>query len=466
MFIKCPHFVNREPSSPPTSKLPSLLQTLLFWRWPHRYLEGRYERQGSSFTMKPVGLPPSVFFSNEDDIKAILTAPADVLYPGAGASVIAPLVGERSFIILDEDEHLAGRKTIMPAFHRKALTEHTKVVIRIVERETASWPTDRPFACHPYLRALTLKVILASMFDIDDLRVAKLHSHLLVLLSVTDSLVLQEPQLRRVPPWRRIWRQFSNELIAVDTIIDDLLREETVVKHGALSLLLGAVNPDATPFTKQQVRDGLMSLLLAGHETTASQLAWAFQLIANDRRVTRELLSESDQGNDAYLNATIHEAMRHRPVFLCTIPRVLQQDFEVAGMTFQPPAHFLGCIHLLHHDPSLYSSPQSFIPERFLDKPPRPHAWLPWGGGRKRCPGNHLALFEMQTVLRTVLARWEIMPVARGVEAARWRSVIVTPARGSRILLRARHQISVSDSGRPGLDEVDNLTPATTASVG
>jgi cytochrome P450 len=440
--IKCPRFVKHEPPSPPTSKLPSFLQTFLFWRWPHRYLETRRDWHGNCFVMKPIGLPPSVFFSNEDDIKAILTAPPDVLHPGAGASVIAPLVGERSFIILDEDEHLTGRKAIMPAFHRHALTEHTKIVVRIVERETASWPTDRPFACHPYLRALTLKVILATMFDVDDPRVTELHSHLLVLLSVTDSLVLQEPQLRRVPSWRRIWRQFSDESIVVDKIINELLCEETVVKHGALSLLLGATNPDATPFTKQQVRDGVMSLLLAGHETTASQLAWSFQLIANDRRVSRELLSESDRGNNAYLEATIHEVMRHRPVFLCTIPRVLQQDFEVAGTTFQPPTHFLGCIHLLHHDPCLYSEPQSFVPERFLDKPPRPHAWLPWGGGRKRCPGNHLALFEMQTVLRTVLARWEILPVARDVEAARWRSVIVTPSRGSRILLRARQRTS------------------------
>jgi cytochrome P450 len=455
----------RSSSPPPTSKLPSLVQTYLFWRWPHRYLEIRHNRQGSCFTMKPVGLPPSVFFSEEDDIKTILKAPADILYPGAGASVIEPLVGEESFIILDEDAHLAARKAIMPAFYRKGLYEHMAVVVRIVEKETASWPTDRPFASHPYLRALALKVILSTMFDVDDARVAELHSHLLVMLSVTDSLVLQEPQLRHAPGWRRIWRRFLDERKVVNTLVKELLRDGTVTKHGALSLLIDATNPNTTPFTEQQVRDGVMSILLAGHETTASQLAWTFQLIAHDRRVMEELRRESDRGDDVYLKATLQEAMRHRPVFLCTIPRVLQRDFEVAGMTFRPPALFLGCIHLLHHNPNLYSDPQSFIPERFLDTSPSTRAWLPWGGGRKRCPGNHLALFEMLTVLRTVLARWEILPVGRAVETARWRSVIVTPARGSRILLRTRRQISKPESRQSGPAESHELAPSVTASI-
>ncbi len=183
-----------------------------------------------------------------------------------------------------------------------------------------------------------------------------------------------------------------------------------------------------------------MSLVLAGHETTASQLAWAFQLIAHHPRVLFELLSARDRDDDTYLIATIQEAMRHRPVFLSTIPRVLQRDFEISGTTFRPPAQLLGCIHLMHHDPQLYSDPQSFIPERFLDDPPRSHLWLPWGGGRKRCPGHHLAMFEMRAVLREVLWKWEVLPASRNIEAARWRSVIVTPSRGSRIILRTRHR--------------------------
>ncbi len=425
--------------SVPASKLPSFAQTFLFWRWPHRYLEWRQARPGSSFIMKPVGLPPSVFFSDEADIRAILTAPADILHPGAGAAVIAPLVGERSFILLEEAEHMAGRKAILPAFHHKAVAAHVAAIYDIVERETATWPLDEPFAVHPYLRALTLRVILTTIFRDESALLSELHTRLLAALSVADSLVLQEPQLRCLPVWRRIWKLFSVENILVDKLIRSMIRDDLVDRDGVLSLLLRAANPDSTSFTTQQIRDSIMSLVLAGHETTASQLAWAFQLIAHHPRVLGELLSERDRDEDIYLTATIQEAMRHRPVFLCTIPRVLQRDFEIAGEMFRPPTHLLGCIHLMHHDPRLYSDPQSFIPERFLDNSPRPQLWLPWGGGRKRCPGHHLAVFEMQAVLRAVLARWEILPAARKIETARWRSVIVTPSHGSRIVLKQRH---------------------------
>lgn len=427
---------------PPTSRLPSLVQTYLFWRWPHCYLEWRHNRQGSRFTMTPVGLPPSVFFSDEADIRAILTAPADILYPGAGAAVITPLVGERSFILLEEAEHMVGRKAITPAFYHQAVADHAAAVYHVVERETASWASDKPFAIHPHLRSLTLRVILTTIFRHEDDLVLELHRRLLAMLSVTDSLVLQEPQLRGLPGWHRIWKRFSVESAIVDKLVRDLIHNNATERHGVLSLLIGATNPDATEFTTQQVRDSIMSLVLAGHETTASQLAWAFQLIAHHPRVLRELLSERDRDDDTYLMATIQEVMRHRPVFLCTIPRVLQQDFEIAGITFRPPAQLLGCIHLMHHDPRLYSDPQSFTPERFLNDPPRSHLWLPWGGGRKRCPGQHLAMLEMRAVLRAVLSKWEILPAARNIEAARWRSVIVTPGHGSWIILRTRHRSS------------------------
>ncbi len=430
------------PPLPPTSRLPSLAQTYLFWRWPHQYLEWRHNTQGNHFTMSPVGLPPSVFFSDEADIRAVLTAPADVLYPGAGAAAIAPLVGEKSFMLLEEAEHMAGRKAIMPAFHHQVVADHEATVHNVVERETALWPSDQPFAVHPYLRSLTLRVILTTIFGEENSLAIELHRSLVAMLSITDSLTLQEPQLRNLPGWRRIWRKFSIESDAVDKLVHSLIQNHAIRKQGVLPFLFGAMNPDSTPFTTQQIRDNIMSLVLAGHETTASQLAWAFQLIAHHPRVLRELLSEKDRDEDIYLTATIQETMRHRPVFLCTIPRVLHRDFEIAGTTLQPPAQLLGCIHLLHHDPQLYSDPQSFIPERFLDDPPHPRFWLPWGGGRKRCPGHHLAMFEMRAVLHAVLSKWEVLPAAPKIEAARWRSVIVTPGNGSRIILGTRHHNS------------------------
>ena len=179
-----------------------------------------------------------------------------------------------------------------------------------------------------------------------------------------------------------------------------------------LDMLLAARNADGSRMTPRQVRDNLMSIVLAGHETTASELAWAFQLLAHNPRVLNKLIEEIDaDGGEEYLTATVQEVLRHRPVFLFAIPRAVKQPIEIGGWTYRPPTQLLGCIYLVHHDPELYPEPHEFRPERFLESSPSTYTWLPWGGGRKRCPGLHLAMLEMKTVLRTVL---ETMTVHAG----------------------------------------------------
>jgi len=432
---------------PPSAPLPSALQTLGFWRDPHSYLAWCRKRYGSRFTIRSVGMPPLVFTADPMDISAIVRAPADVLHPGAGAAVIAPLVGEDSFMLAEEDKHLAGRRAIMPGFNHQRVADHAAMVNDTVDDEVASWPRDTPFAIHPFLRALTLRVILQTVFGREHDRQRELHRRLLAMLSVTGSLALQEAQLRRMPPWRGIWGSFLAGRTAVDEIIDGLIADEAHSQardSGLLGMLLGtasAKNGEANP---RQVRDDLMSVILAGHETTASELAWAFQLLAHNPRAASRLADSLRAGEDRYLKATVQEVLRHRPVFLFTIPRVVRQPFELAGETFRAPVHLVGCIHLMQHDPTLYAQPERFRPERFLDDDPRGDVWMPWGGGRKRCPGHHLALLEMQLVLRTVLSAFDVLPVGRRVETARWRSVIVTPGHGSWVVLRPR-----ADTPRP-----------------
>ena len=206
-------------------------------------------------------------------------------------------------------------------------------------------------------------------------------------------------------------------------------------------MLLAARNTDGSRMSPRQVRDNLMSIVLAGHETTASELAWAFQLLVHNPRVLNKLIDEidGDGAGEEYLTATIQEVLRHRPVFLFTIPRAVKQPIEIGGWTYRPPTQLLGCIYLVHHDPEIYPEPHEFRPERFLgDSPPATYTWLPWGGGRKRCPGLHLATLEMKIVLRTVLATMTVRPAARKIEHPRWRSVIVTPHAGSRVVLERR----------------------------
>jgi cytochrome P450 len=422
---------------PPSLPAPAALQTWGFWRAPHAYLELCRRRYGSPFTINALGKPPMIFMSRPAEIAGIISASTDVLHPGAGARVIRPLVGEHSFMLLEEPGHMRVRKTIMPAYHSAIVAEHTAMVREVAEREIADWPDNQAFAAHPRLRSLTLRVILTSIFGNEDTRISELHIRLLKMLTVTGSLPLQEPQLRIMPRWRGVWRSFLSERTRVDTLMSGLIDDEVHAKSresGALALLLGA--GDEPPST-EEVRDHLMSLVLAGHETTASQLAWALQLLSHDRAVLATLTDDVDHGGDAYMTATVQEVLRHRPVFLFAIPRVLARPVEIVGRRYRPPGQLVGCIHLMHHDPALYPAPHRFRPERFLDCPPRPGLFMPWGGGRKRCPGHSLATLEMQIVLREALTRWSLLP-AGAPEAARWRSVIVTPEHGCRIVVHPR----------------------------
>jgi cytochrome P450 len=444
---------------PPSPRLPTTVQTLAVWRDPHQYLDWCRRRYGTRFTIRTLGLPPLVFTSEPCDIRDIVRAPADVLYPGTGAATITPLVGERSFMLSEEEEHLAGRRATLPAFHHRHVQVHTEMANNIVRKEIASWPRDRPIAIHPYLRSLTLRVILRTIFDADSKRQRELHARLLRMLTITASLTLQEAQLRPIPPWRRHWQAFVSEREAVQKLIDELVYEEAHAparQSGLLAMLLEGTTSERIHPDPTQVRDDLMSVILAGHETTASQLAWAFQLLAHHPATTARLINSLDRGEDRYLTATVQEVLRHRPVFLFTIPRVVNTPIEIAGYTFNPPVHLMGCIHLMQHDPAVYEDPDTFLPERFLDVAPRPEIWMPWGGGRRRCPGHSLALLEIRQVLKAVLSELDILPVSKNIETARWRSVIVTPGRGSRIILRRRDIAQSCQRGRTKSSRLGN----------
>jgi len=180
-------------------------------------------------------------------------------------------------------------------------------------------------------------------------------------------------------------------------------------------------------------------MILAGHETTTGELAWAFQLLAHNQDAQARLAEEIDSGTeDQYLTATVNETMRHKPVFLFTIPRAVAEPVEIGPWTYRPPAHLAGCTYLMHHNPELYPKPHQFRPERFIDEAPQPRTWLPWGGGRKHCLGRHFALLEVKTILRQVLANTTVLPASKHIEPPRWRSAILVPGAGGRAILQPR----------------------------
>ncbi len=353
--------------------------------------------------------------------------------------MILPIVGEQSFMLADGDEHLRGRAMITQAFSAAATVKHEAMVRDIAEREVATWPRDAAIALHGRLRALTLRVILATLFGPDVDAVPSLHARLLDMLEITSGVELPLPTMRRLPVSRRRWRDFVECRAEVDVALAWLLesrRATTYFGDDLLGSLLAARRREDAGQPAARLRDTLMSLILAGHETTAGELAWALHLLAHHPEARRALVSDLATGASDYLVATTEEVLRHRPVFVFAIPRAVAAPVAVDSWHYRAPAHVVACIYLMHHDPDVFSHPDRFLPERFIGSRP-PAAWIPWGGGRRRCPGRRFAMLELQTVLRAVLTQVEVQP-AGAPERPRWRSVIVTPHAGSRVILAAR----------------------------
>jgi cytochrome P450 len=398
---------------------------------------------GERFTIYTIDIPPLVFLTRPDDIRAVLAGDPRRLHPGAGSTIIEPLIGPRSFMLLEEDDHICGRRSIKPAFHQRMTAHHAGLLSEAVESEVASWPLDRPIQLDPLIRSLTLRVILQAIFGIGDPILTELHTRLFEMLSVTTSVVLQEPKMRYLPGWRSTWNTFLKHRIEVDRLVYYLMRRREAERRkeavDLLDMLLAADDASGKKMSDCDIRDNLMSMILAGHETTTGELSWAFQLLAHNPRAQAQLVSELDTGkDDTYLEATINETMRRKPVFLFAIPRKVIEPVEVGGWTYYPPAHLVACTYLMHHNPQVYPRPYEFRPERFVDEPPGSRTWLPWGGGRKHCLGRHFALLEVKTVLQHLLARRVVLPASERIEHARWRSAILVPHAGGRVILQDR----------------------------
>jgi cytochrome P450 len=448
LFTKTtPVTVRTKGDLPPSGPLPRALQTAGCRWFAYQYFQAAHRRFGNRFSVHPIDMPPLVFLSDPEDVRAVLTADPAVLHPGAGSAILAPLIGARSLMLLEEDEHLVSRRVVSPAFHQRIVAEHTAMLLDVAEREIAEWPTDSPAALHPRIRSLTLRVILRAIFGEPDC-LDRLHEALMRSLEISTSFVLQEPTLRCLPGWRQAWQAFLREQAKVDDILYSLMRrretERPAQPTGLLDMLLAGHQVDGSPMTHHEVRDNLMSLILAGHETTTGELAWAFQLLAHHQPVQDRLIEELDasHGENDYLTATVNETMRRKPVFLFCIPREVVEPVEIGGWTYRPPAHLAGCTYLMHHHPDLYPRPYEFRPERFIDETPQPRAWLPWGGGKKHCLGRHFALLEFKTVMRLVLTSYRVLPDRPAIEAPRWRSAILVPRDGGRVVLRHRRTLN------------------------
>lgn len=429
---------------PPGPRVPAALQMVATWKRPGPSLERLRDRYGKRITVQLPFQPPFVILSDPDEIKELFTAPPDVIHPGEGARILEPTVGANSVILLDEGPHLEQRKLMLPAFHGEKMKRLGGVMTELAEREIAAWPAGRPVQLHPKLQRLTLEIILRAVFGVDQgPRFEELRDTLTAVLAFGESPLSVLPAIRRFAPMFKTFRRFQALMERADRLIFDLIEERSRAqdhdRDDVLAMLLSARHEDGSPMSAQELRDELMTALVAGHETTASQLAWAFERLARTPQVAQRLTREIDQNEaDDYLTATVNEILRLRPVLPNAEPRLTKQRVKIGSYEYPPGVSLLASAWLVHHDPDIYPDPSSFRPERFLGVSPGTYTWIPFGGGRRRCLGASFALQEMKIVLRTALKHMDIEPAAPQAEPTARRSITFSPKDGATVVLTKR----------------------------
>jgi cytochrome P450 len=435
---------------PPGPRLPPSLQLLGTWLRPGMSMVASLRRYGRRVTVNIPFQPPLVMISDPDEVKEIFKLAPDVAHPGQGARILEPILGRYSLILLDEDLHLEHRRLLLPAFHGDRMKLLVDLMRELTDAELDTWPTDSPVALHPHLQALTLEVILRAVFGmeqgqrLDDLREAV--AGILALADRPLSIIL--PVADRYLGWVPTMREFKRLRARSRKLIFDEIHDRRAAvergtadpeAHDVMAMMLAARHEDQSPMSDQEIHDELMTALVAGHETTASQLAWTFMHLARDPRVCARLTEELDAGaGDAYLTATINESLRLRPVLPQVEPRYLKAPVTIGGYDYPAGVALIPAPYMLHHDPEIYPEPFAFRPERFLEQSPGTYTWIPFGGGRRRCLGAAFALQEMKIVIGEVLRRFELEPRQPAGERSIRRSITVSPRQGGTVILRNR----------------------------
>ncbi|MGX7829394.1 cytochrome P450 [Actinokineospora sp. 24-640] len=420
---------------PAGPRLPRPLQTVLFMRSRHRFAPRWRERYGPVFTLRLAMGRTVVVITRPEDIRAVFAGAPSVFHAGEGNDILAPVMGRDSVLLLDEDEHLRSRKRLMPAFNGAALRGYAGMMRELAAEAAARLPVGRAFPVHAPMNAVTLEIILRVVFGMaEGERLARLRP---LIGKVTDIGPLEilgwtYPRLQRFQPWRRMGDDLAavNELLHAE--IAERRTEDLAGRDDVLSRLLAAdpATPDA------QLRDHMITLLLAGHETTATALAWALHELARNPEVLRRAQAAADTGDEDYLHAVAKEAMRLRPV-IYSVARRLTEPTEVAGLVLPAGTVVTPSIGLVQSDPEHHAEPREFRPERFVGAGPETGTWIPFGGGVRRCIGAGFSLQEAATVLQEILTRYDIAPVGPP-EQVRSRNVTLVPAKGARIVLRER----------------------------
>jgi len=432
-------------SLPPEPKSSPLVQTLRWSFRPLPFMQENREKFGDSFSVKFLTFErPMVMISDPAAIKALYMERSHGLPPGRDI-ILTPIVGARSLLVTEGADHLAHRKVMLPPFHGERMRSYQPIVEEIVDREIDSWPLGKEFPIHPRMQAITLEVILRVVFGVaDGPRLERLRGVLTKVLEETASPFAQLTALAsRRFGGRGPWAKFERQLNAADELLYAEIAERRATgdfeeRDDILSLLMQARFEDDSEMSDTDLRDQLMTLLLAGHETTATALAWTFDLLLRHPGPMQRLQESLEAGEEDYLRATISESLRLRPV-VPLAGRRLNADLVSDGLTLPAGTDVTPAIWLTHTRADVYPEPFAFRPERFLDGAPDTYAWIPFGGGIRRCIGAAFAEFEMRIALREVLTRCELHKASPAPEKIGRRNITLSPRAGTPVVVTARH---------------------------
>lgn len=443
MVDTSPRLLNGPPNTPLWQRR---LWGLRFLFQPIETLEARTQAYGDDYRVSPPGTKPAlVYFSSPEALEAIFTAKPEHLSAGRSNQILRVLLGEHGIVLLEGQAHRRQRQLLMPPFHGDRMRSYAQVIQDVTAQVRSQWQVGTTFAVRPAMQTISLQVILRAVFGLDEgPRYGQVQQQITEMLNGLGSLVgamlLFYPFLQKDwgawSPWGRFLRLRQQVDALLYAEIADRRNQPEGERTDILALLMAARDSEGQPLSDIELRDELVTLLFAGHETTASALAWALYWIASLPEVRRKLLAEIEEleanpdpmaiARLPYLSAVCQETLRLYPIAFSAFPRVVKQPLEIVGYALEPGTLIMPSIYLAHHRTAVYPEPKQFRPERFLERQFSPYEYLPFGGGDRRCIGSAFALFEMKLVLFDLVSNLElaivntkpIRPVRRGLTVA------------------------------------------------
>jgi cytochrome P450 len=433
---------------PEIGRIPAL-QVLKWVRGPFELLDESRELHGDAFTLRVPRMAPIAIFASPDAAKDIFALGAEEAQAGKANTVLKPFLGEHSLLLLDGPEHLRQRKMMLPAFHGERMSEYGGTMLELAHEGVDRLPVHERFGVHRPMQAITLQIIIRTVFGVEaGPRFAELASRLTRALDIGAwpplLFTFMQRDLGRFSPWGRYLRHSGSASEILRGEIRRARREGTAGRQDVLAMILGARDEAGEPLSEDEVHDELVTLLVAGHETTATALAWTLRWVLPDASLVRRLREEiATAGGDPVriaklelLDATVKEALRLQPV-VPMVGRVLQEPATIGGVALPAGVIAATSIYLVHRDPHLYPDPTRFDPGRFIAFKPAAWEWIPFGGGIRRCIGAAFAVYEMKMVLAAMLPRVDMRLAGAPVKTVR-RGITMTPSGGLPVIVTAK----------------------------